>query len=236
MWLTATYRPTTLFSLKASSATSSGGKSLLAPTPFAVKMALLDSAFRLWGVGEARRRWPTIRDRTVAVAVPERAVVTNLFQKVLKPRRNPAAPGTRHAGPLQQTIAFREYVFYAGDLGLAIDIPPDKGVGWLGDLLLQINSLGKRGSFLQLAAPPQMFEELPATFVVVDGALPASFDLNSTLQQLDDCTPQLSFDKANIYSGQRITLGRDRVLHPVFLPYKIIRTSKTFTSYDRADL
>ncbi len=46
MWLTSEYVATALSSLKASSATSSGGKALLAPTPYALKMALLDVACR----------------------------------------------------------------------------------------------------------------------------------------------------------------------------------------------
>ena len=46
MWLIAEYQPVSLFSLKNSLATSSGGKSLLVPTPYAFKMALLDAACR----------------------------------------------------------------------------------------------------------------------------------------------------------------------------------------------
>ena len=46
MWLLAIYEATTLFSLKTSDATSSGGRTLLAPTPYAIKMGLLDAAYR----------------------------------------------------------------------------------------------------------------------------------------------------------------------------------------------
>jgi hypothetical protein len=54
MWLIADYQPVTLFSLKNSLATSSGGKSLLVPTPCAFKMALLDAACRVWGYPRLR--------------------------------------------------------------------------------------------------------------------------------------------------------------------------------------
>ncbi len=47
MWLIATYQPTSLFSLRPANATTSGGKTLLTPTPFALKMALLDAAIRV---------------------------------------------------------------------------------------------------------------------------------------------------------------------------------------------
>ena len=68
MWLVAEYQPVGLFSLKHASATSSGGKSLLVPTPFALKMALLDGACRLWGVSEAEAIWPVLRDLPVGLS------------------------------------------------------------------------------------------------------------------------------------------------------------------------
>ena len=52
MWLMADYEAVTLFSLKMSGATSSGGKSLLLPTPYAIKL-LVDAIPRLGsGVGK----------------------------------------------------------------------------------------------------------------------------------------------------------------------------------------
>lgn len=104
MWLIAEYQPTALFSLKPAWATSSGGKSLLVPTPYALKMALLDAACRTAGVATAREAWPWLRDLVVGLEPPERMVVTNLFTRILKPSRTPARSGTQHAGPLGRTI------------------------------------------------------------------------------------------------------------------------------------
>ena len=104
MWVTADYEAATLFSLKYSTATSSGGKTLLVPTPFAIKMALLDSACRTAGVAQAQAWWEMIRDLRVAVRPPEHVVVSNIFQKILRPRRNPVRTlqirGPRHHLPL----------------------------------------------------------------------------------------------------------------------------------------
>ena len=55
MWVLATYQPTTFFSLKPSNATSSGGKTLLTPTPYAIKMGLLDAAIRTEGISYSAR-------------------------------------------------------------------------------------------------------------------------------------------------------------------------------------
>ncbi len=85
MWLIADFEAVTLFSLKMSTATASGGKTLLALTPYAIKMALLDVACRNLGVEKAEERWDGIRDLKIALYPARRAVVTNLFQKVLRP-------------------------------------------------------------------------------------------------------------------------------------------------------
>ena len=234
MWLIAEYQSTALFSLKPASATSSEGKSLLLPTPYAIKMALLDAAYRTAGVAVAEETWPWLRDLTVALRPPKRVVVTNLFVRILKPRRTPAQPGTPHAGPLGKTIAFREYVYFDGSLGIALGGKVGNHLH-LEDWLLQINYLGKRGGFVQLLATPALAETLPPGFIVVDGDPTQPFHAVGIIQQLDDCDVSLTFEHADIYSGKRIRLGKERVLHHVVLPYRLVRSSKSFSYYERID-
>jgi hypothetical protein len=234
MWLIAEYQPTALFSLKPAWATSSGGKSLLTPTPYAVKMALLDAACRTSGVAAAKEAWPWLRDLTVALRPPEQVVVTNLFTRILKPRRNPAEPGTQHAGPLGKTIAFREYVHFDGTLGMALDGEAGN-LSHLGEWLFQVSYLGKRGGFVQLLAPPMTVEALPAGFIVVNGAPNGPFLADGIIQQLDDCDASLTFERADIYSGKGVKLGKERVLRHIVLPYRLVRSSKSFSLYERID-
>lgn len=236
MWILADYQPVGLFSLKLATATSSGAKSLLVPTPFALKMALVDAACRSRGVSEAKALWPAIRDLSVAAHLPERAVVTNLFTKILKPRRNPAAPGSQDGGPLGKTIAFREYVWSQGKLQLAVAPTSGQQVPTIGELFLQINYLGKRGGFVQLTSPPQALEELPGGFVLLnprDGQ--RGFDSRGIMQILDDCGPQMTFEQANVYSGQVVKLGKERVLNHIVLPYRLARSSRSYSLYERLD-
>lgn len=232
MWLIAEYEAATLFSLKLSTATASGGKTLLVPTPYAIKMALLDAACRTAGVSQAEAWWPDIRDLRVALRPAERAVVTNLFQKVLRPRRSAAKAGEPDAGPFQKTIGYREYVQLDGALGIALGwdrlFPSD----WLGELLLNISYLGKRGGFVQLIAPPHAQETFPPGFVEAT-IVPNTFVINGTLQVLDDCVPALTFAQANIYSGERVRMGKERIVRHVVLPYRLARSSKSYTLYER---
>lgn len=237
MWLTAEYAPTALYSLKLSTATSSGGKTLLAPTPYALKMALLDAAYRVRGSVAAEELWPAIRDLQVAFRPPSKALVTNLFTKVLKPNRSAPAPGSAHAGPLGKTIGYREYVHFAGPMGLAVsspreDEPPD--ALWL--LLATVNYLGKRGGFLQLVRAPAICEDLPAGFVRLnEPSGQAAFVARGLIQVMDDCAPSMTLEMANVYSGKRVRPGRDRLSYPVVLPYRLVRASKSYTLYERMD-
>jgi hypothetical protein len=233
-WVIAEYQPTALFSLKPSWATSSGGKTLLAPTPYAIKMALLDAACRSRGVQTGREVWPQIRDLQVALRPPKRVVVTNLFTRILKPRRSAAKPGTQHAGPLGRTIGFREYVHFGGPLGIALRGPlVDRLL--LEEWLLQTNYLGKRGGFMQLLAPPAESPILPPGYIVVDGEIGSPFAAHGVIQQLDDCGAGVTFEKASIYSTKSVRMGVDRMLHHVVLPYRLIRSSKSFSYYERIE-
>src|SRR5258707_7667595 len=87
MWVTAVYHQVSLFSLKPPDATSTGGKSLLVPTPSSIKMALLDAAIRTTGVQGGARVFPTLRDMAIALNPPPYIIVNNCFVRVQKPRR-----------------------------------------------------------------------------------------------------------------------------------------------------
>jgi hypothetical protein len=230
MWLIAEYEAVTLFSLKLSTATSSGGKTLLVPTPYALKMALLDSACRTLGVKQAESLWEEIRDLHVAIRPASKVVVTNLFQRILKPFKNPPKEGTPDSfGPFQRTIGYREYAQLVGSMAIALELNEASKETFV-NLLLNISYFGKRGGFMQLVKTPEFVEELSRQFV--DATIQqTSFSIFGTLQILDDCAPELTFERANIYSGKKLKDG-DRIRRNVILPYRMTRSSKSFSLYE----
>jgi hypothetical protein len=245
MWTIAHYLPVGLFSLRVSMATTSGGKTLLVPTPYSLKMALLDAAIRTRGLAEGERLWPTLRDLRVAIAVPEQVVVIHGFGKMRKPIRLPgknevdqAIARARETGnyPYQATIAYREFVQFTGTLGIALSTadgaPP---AAPLGELLMTVNYLGKRGSFVQLAGPVETHEALPDGFVEANVAETEAFPASGTMQMLDDCAPTLTFARANVYTGDRVTLGKERVVRHVVLPLQLRQSSRAYQLYKRLD-
>jgi hypothetical protein len=235
MWLIAEYESVSLFSLKMSSATSSGGKTLLVPTPYALKMALLDNACRMVGIGKAENLWPEIRDLQIAINPAAKVMVTNLFQKVLRPYKNPPPPGIPDFGPFQKTIAYREYAQLLGPMSLGLGWNGEDSKPWLADLLVNINYIGKRGSFIQIIKLPYRVNDLPDGFVKITEEQ-TSFMVKGVLQMLDDCTPSLTFSKANIYSKEKVKAGEDRIVRHIVIPYLMMRSSKSFTLYERSDM
>jgi hypothetical protein len=230
MWVAAEYESTALFTLKPATATASGGRTLPVPTPFAIKMALLDVVCRTEGVIVAEAVWEWLNTCRVALRPAERLVVNNTFIKILRPRRNPAQPGSADEGFFQRTITYREYAYLDGGFGIALEVTTSEQADALSFWLSCINYLGKRGGFVQLQGESQHYETIDDPFVIVGEAL-QSFPLEALLIQLDDTSPGLTFEKANIYSAKNIQLGKERVLHHVALPYRLLKSSRGYSYY-----
>lgn len=248
-WLIADYHPVSFFSLRPAHATTSGGQTLLTPTAFALKMALLNASIQTAGLAEGQRRFSAIRDLHIAVRPPDQITVLKSFAKIRRPAEfkdattrdaKIAALSERGQYPFQSTIAYRELVQF-GDplepptvnlLRVACAAPSGDVPSWLGAALAAVNYLGKRGSFFQLVAAPVPSGDLPTDFTELTGDT-ADFDLRGTLQMLDDCGPSMTFAHADIYDPKRITLGKERVLRHVVLPYRLARSSRGYSLYER---
>lgn len=239
MWTIAYYQPASLFSLKPATATSSGGKTLICPTPFALKMALLDAALRTRGKEAIKPIWKEFRDLQVSIQLPSKIAVVNTFTKIVRPKKNGPSDdnGTGLLAPLGSTIAYREYVHYGGVIGLALQTLTGEPLSSsVAELLQHVNYLGKRGGFMQLLAQPEAMEdarlaETPGWLTLT--ADQSTFTMGGTLQLLDDCGPKLTFDQVDIYSSKRISLGKDRLLRHIVLPHRMIRSGRSFSLYER---
>lgn len=242
-WLIARYQPTSLFSLKHGDATSTGGKSLLVPTPFAIRMALLDAAIRTEGIAAGPQAFERIKSLRLAIRPPSHAAVASIFVKVLKPEREAEARGRAMA----QTIAFREYVHLAGELALAFG-GEDEALVAIRPWLMQVNYFGKRGSFYQLLAPPQFVaieaDEPPEGFLpfpghdLLSGKPPGSFPLG-LIQRVDEWGEPLRFEQADIYNRDGkagIKLGKERIRTDVILPYRMVRASRGMALYEQMEI
>lgn len=255
MWILARYLPVAPLSLKPAAATSSGGKTLLTMTPYAVKMALLDVAIRTLGLTEGERLFPLLRDLLLSIALPEDILVFKGFSKSWRPvesKESQKKDETREEFearlqekladrfdkgqyPFYSTIAYREYVYYRDSFQLALAAStgamlPEE----LSHLLAGVNYLGKRGGFIQLIETPKLVDCLPEdSFINLTQDEPHSFRTDGVLQMLDDCGKTLTFQRANIYNQERLVLGKDRIIRHIVLPYRMIRSSRGYSHYQR---
>ena len=236
VWLKASYQPTTLFSLRPSWTTSSGGKSLLLPTPYAIKVAVLDVALRTSGQASGESAWPWIRDLQIGAQLPSRIVVTNLFAKILRQKEFKGKKEAKEAfiaqaiadgnWPFQSTIAYREYVYLPEPIHLAFGVLEEKAAQ-LREWLAQINYLGKRGGFVQLLAEPETIENAASFVMLTEEA--AQFPKMGLIQQLDDCDPKMKFEQVDIYNSRK----PKRIVRHIVLPYRLKKSSRSYSLYER---
>ncbi|WP_027461204.1 hypothetical protein [Deinococcus murrayi] len=239
-WLVATYEPTALFSLKDSQATSAAGKSLLVPSPYAVKTALIDVAVNWQGVSFAQEVFRWLHALPVRSSPPEWACVTNAFIKVQRPWEAPKNKGTdkevarakavrEGKAPWQPTIAFREYIQFRGELRLAFQVSRlgEEEKQTLTGLLLRLNMLGKRGGFIQWLDVEER-PELDAAFVTHTGD-PRTTLSGAVMHYLDDYGSKMTWDKLSTFTTDK----PDRAVVSALVPYRLVRSSKRSTLYRR---
>lgn len=231
-WLVFRYAPIALFSLKHSRATSTVGKTLLTPTPYAVKMAFLDAALRHGLTGDPRALVRWLARVSLRIGVPQHACVTGTIQSIRKEireverRRNPGLP------PYRGSIAMREFAHFLGTISLAFDLktcPPE-----LIALLLQaapaINYLGKRGSFIQYLSGARR-TDLDPTFVrPVDGS-DARPRVGGHRVALDDFGQKASFEALNSFAPTEVRRGIDRRFIEAIVPLKVYNAGPGFVHY-----
>ncbi|HML22997.1 MAG TPA: hypothetical protein PKD09_15195 [Aggregatilinea sp.] len=222
MWIVVDYEPVAAFGLRPSNTTSSGGKSLLVPTPYAIKMALLDRLIRYGGLDYGVDRFPLVRDLEIELHVPFAVAVNRTFQKVLR-------PGGK--GEIwNQTIAQREYVFHAGSLSLAFGLADAAFTDEIVYMLPSINYFGRKGSFMQFVGH-RLLDDPPGTAQgYIDLCHPTETLGFGFLQRMDNMRSDATFEDVSVYGSPRSDGGR--ISYNVILPYQLAHHGFNHTVYE----
>ncbi len=214
------YKPTSLFSLKSSNATNSGAKSLLLPSPYAIKMAILNQAITVGGDLEKlsnknSKEFGYIRDAKIEYFLPKGGFfcANNSFVKILKP--------AREGGGFQQTVAFREYVYISDDIEIIFEVENDEAKDYLKQYLFRINYFGKKGCFFQFVGYSDSPNVANAKIFSADNFVPG------ILEEYDDFDESVVFDNVNNYSSAR-TKRETKILS---IPVSKVSSSKSFSCY-----
>lgn len=228
-WLLAELAPVGLFSLKMSRATSSVGRTLVVPTPYAIKMACVDAAFRAeWTDETCAAFLESLVGVDVRIRPPSAAVVTHTIVKI---RQEPKTPNPGQ--PYTASIAYREFVHHAGRWYWAFDLAggDDELPGRLVATLPRVRYIGKRGSFVQFLSFSRA-EELGDDFTAPispgeDFRVPAAWHA----QPLDDFGPGATFASLSTFSEGRAMRGRDRIFTTTLIPLGLTSSGPGFSEY-----
>jgi len=233
MRFSAIFKPTSLFSLKSSNATNSGAKSLFLPSPYAIKMAILNQAITVGGELEKlsskkSQEFGYIRDTKITYFLPENSCfcVNNSFIKILKQKDDKRSKKQREEGVLFepgfiQTVAFREYIHISEDIEIIFDVESKEAEEFLKKYLFRINYFGKKGCFFQFVR----YEENPSISNV------SEFDSEEfkpgIIEEYDDFDSKSNFENVDNFSSK--TTKREKLI--LTLPLEIIGSSKSFSCY-----
>lgn len=230
-WLVLEYVPVGLFSLKGSMATSSVGKSLLVPTPYAIKMAIVNAAFRAGF--EKKRCASLVEDLSrvdVRIAPPVQAVVTHTFIRIRQESR-----GKDPLRPYTSNIAYREMVHHRGVWKWAFRY---EGQSDLMQEILKlgalVNYVGKRGSFIQFAGWWVTNELGPGFTQPLDTCTDWVVTTRCHIAQLDDFGPEASLDILSSYPSEkpkRVHVGKHRMFVETIVPVGVVNSGPGFTEY-----
>lgn len=230
MWLVAKYKPTSLFSLKDSNATSMGGKSLICPSPYSIKMAIINSYIQLYSVDELQADFKWIKDLEISIRLPQDVIVNNCFIRIQNLKREE----TKKEGSddiFQSTVAFREFIYFKEPIEVAIEITKINAAQntKLESVLKHINYFGKRGSFFQIISQNSNFFNSKETLEYgYSQELSTTKYLTSILYEVDDFGEKIqSFDQVNNYAEN--TTHRKKIIW--CFPYNLISSSKSYYHY-----
>lgn len=235
-WLKLVYVPTGLFSLKISRATSTVGKTLLTPTFYAAKMALVDVALRDGLTQDADALVRHLSAADMRIGVPAEACVTGTIQKVRQETRAEDRKKNPDAPPYKPTIAMREVVHYRGTIALAFDLTtcPENLPELLTKIAPRINYFGKRGSFVQYARCERI-SNLDASFTQSINRLSGELPTLCHLAIMDDFGPEASFEALNSFSSLKIKRGAHRLFVETVVPLGIRNVGPGFVHYSSSN-
>jgi hypothetical protein len=242
-WLALTYEPVAPFSLRPSLSTSAGGKTLLVPTPYAIKLALVDAEARRKGAASAEGLLTGLRTAAMAILPARRATVTNTFERVLKlyqAKQKKTANDEEDDGdaeqgrPFVRTIRYREICLLSGPLVVAVGLRDPALVDAVLIAAHHVNYFGRRGGFFQLIEAERVSVPDPRASVVDPlGWTPRQSPVGDVACLLDDLGPEASLSTISPFTSESASWERQRVQHMRILAMRRVASSAHFTLYER---
>lgn len=230
------YAPVTPFSLKMARATSTAGKSLLIPTPYAAKMAFVDVALRHGLTANPDGFIRSLAERDLRIGTPFDACITSTIQAVRQETRNEDRKRRPNLPPYRSSIAMRDLVHWRGALHMAFGVPSTDAemMSLLIGAAPAINYFGKRGCFVQYLGARRL-DTLDASFTrpFREGE-PIPRGCHRAV--MDDFGPRANFAALNPFSRSEIRSAIHRKFVDTVVPMGVHNFGAGFVHYRHADV
>ena len=209
------YQPTNLFSLKESNSTNSGAKSLLLPSPYAIKMALFNQAITIDGKDvfeyNKSKEFTFIKDVKISYNISGSFCINNCFVTIQSLRD----------GAYRGKPSFREYIYLSNSIEIICDVKDEIAKQYLQKYLHRINYFGKRGCFFQFVGYRDNPSEPNVKEFNVSDLTPG------ILQEYDDISPKAQFK--NVDNFDTANAQRDKKI--LVIPVQNVNSSKSYTHF-----
>jgi hypothetical protein len=211
------YKPTNLFSLKESNSTNSGAKSLLIPSPYAIKMALFNQAITIDDKtlfeDNKSKEFAFIRDAQITYHVSGSFCVNNCFVTIQSYRNE--------RKEFIGKPSFREYIYISDNIEIIFDVKNEETKQYLQKYLHRINYFGKRGCFFQFVEYRDNPNEPNVKEFDVSDFTPG------ILQEYDDISSKAQFKNVDNFNSA----SAQRAKKILVIPVKNENSSKSYTHF-----
>lgn len=215
MSFSSIFRPTNLFSLKDSNFTNSGAKSLYLPSPYSIKMAILNQAILTLGteVFEIKdsKELSFIRDVKIDFFIKGKICVNNCFVTIQSQRD----------GKYRGKPSFREYVHISDDVEIIFAHENREAEVFLKKFIHRINYFGKRGCFFQFVEYSNTPHESNVKEFYEGDFSPG------IIQEFDDFDKKSTFENISNFSSAKSK--RSKII--LTIPLSMTSSSKSFSCY-----
>jgi hypothetical protein len=222
-WLETEFTQVGAFSLRPSNTTANAGRSLLLPTPYAIKMALLDQLISQLGVEVASSHFAIIRDLEIYIEPPQMITVSELTRQIQRIDDIP----NRWKGNLVK----QQYCLYSNPWHLCLGTWSNEFLHLLSQLIVSLEYLGQRGGFIQSLGTVDIIDKPSPNYI----SLSREVDLRKVgmgvVQRMDDMQSNLSFeDVSRFNSGENLLDTRRQ--YNILTPYRLIQNNNNYLVYE----
>jgi hypothetical protein len=210
------------FVLKPSNVTNTSGRTLLLPTPFAIKTALTDRAIVRYGYQRAEELFPSIRDLKIFWSGPAIIGVTQTRERGIRLEKSVAIT----------QLSIQEYCWYSDSFYLALDgIESANLTDNIAEFLRMLFYLGRSSSIVNCEYVYTDNKIFDPNWVKLFAPLDPLLLIGGVVQRMDDMRDDIELK--DISAFRREKFKKARIQYDIVVPYRLASVAKDFVVYEK---